>query len=392
MQRWRGAAFRPLLLAAALVPAAAEAGADFSATPLLSAGRVHDDNVFSSPGDGEVDRITRVSPGIRLGWKADRWSLGSRYEMDVEWFERHPELDQAPARQHAEVGWRRDAGRRLTISLRGAFLETHNPFELNVATGLTSARARARLWSFAPSLSGRLGPRTSAGWDLALDRSDLSGGIETETLTSTLGLDREVTARDRASVSYAYRRFTFEAPQPVDSHAVLFGWARAATPRTRFSLRAGPRLAGGEPPEVEAGLSIEHDLRRGHLSLRYARTQGTAVGEAGALNVESLAAAAAYRLTRSFEVSAAPAVFRVGGAGEEVRVATASLHATWWLRPWLSLRGEVQAGRQTGGLGSAPVAGGEESREIRRTTYALSLAFDPGREPARAPGPAPSGS
>jgi hypothetical protein len=255
--------------------------------------------------------------------------------------------------------------------------------DLNVTTGLSGGRARARLWSVAPSLAGRPGPRTSVNWDLSLTGSEVIGGVETETLGSTLRLGREITARDRAEVSYGYTRFAFGALEPAESQALVIGWEHAHTPRTRFSLRAGPRLFE-QAVDLEAGLSIEHDMRRGHLSLQYSRTQTSAVGRAEVLDAESLSATAAYRLTRSLHVSATPGVFRIRGAGGEARIGTAALRVTWQMRDWLSLRGEAQTSLQRDELEPAPISTEDGWREIRRDIYMLSLGFDPRREPAPA--------
>src|SRR5439155_21419401 len=79
--------------------AATAAAADaqgLSIVPSFAITRIYDDNVFYRP-SGESDLTTRFSPRIDMTYGTDRLSWSTRYAIDADQFDRHPQLSTAHA-------------------------------------------------------------------------------------------------------------------------------------------------------------------------------------------------------------------------------------------------------------------------------------------------------
>jgi hypothetical protein len=359
-----------LLAAGALGPRGAEAQAGFYATPTLSVAEIYDDNLFSTPTRRRRDMISRVSPGLEAGYRSAPLTVLGRYQFDAELYADHPELNDAQARQEGGLELQSRPTPTLRLALSGAFWETQTANELNVATGLIVGRTRAQRLSLGTAAGWRLGPRTEVTAEAEAADDELAGGLSTRSYAAGARVERELTARDTGRVRYLFRRFVFDGDAASTSQAVLVGWRRALTPRTILELDGGPRRSDGSfDPEVSG--SLRHRLRAGELALAYARTEGTSIGQAGTLTIESLTGLATWEPRRSLRLRAAPSVVRVEQARREAMVYGLGLEASYQVTRVVALEAAYGFTLQRGG--TAPTTPPDE--EITRNVVLLRITF-----------------
>jgi hypothetical protein len=385
MRPWgNGAALGLVILAGLALPGPAGAASDAYLRGSLSVAGVVDDNLFATPAAVERDRITRYTPEIEAGWRSARLALTGRYARDAEVFEDHPDLDTTRARQNASLDLEARPGPRIEFSLRGAYQTTTTPGELNLGTGISAGRAPARRVVVNPSIAGDLGPATSwsAGFTQTLD--DLSGGVAADTRVADLVLEHQASPRSRLRYGYAFSRFDFDTGGLTTAHTLTLGWSREMGPRSDLELRGGPRFSEGTV-DPEVSVTLRRRFRRGSLSLAYARSLATVIGQAGAVESRSFSPVFSWKPWRHLEVSAAPALHRIRGSagGPETEVRALDLQARGPLGRWLSLAASYQRTLQAGVLAGSP---GGPDPEIERSTFLVSLVA---RSPDR---PRPAGA
>jgi hypothetical protein len=135
---------------------------------------------------------------------------------------------------------------------------------------------------------------------------------------------------------------------------------------TRIAVDGGPRFVhGGIRPEVSARLTRE--LPEGELAVGYARTQATAVGEAGTFEVHRTAATGTYRPARAVGFTAATELARSAQRGAAIVVRTLALEATVRLTRDIAVTASALRGTQVGTLAGS-------RQEIPYTRLTLGLA------------------
>lgn len=346
---WRAILLALTLAGGVLAPAVVQAQAGFYLTPVLSVAEIYDDNIFATASHRQADFISRFSPEIQAGYRSPRLMVSGRYTFDAETYARHPELNDAQVRQTASLDLRYAPTPALTVSTEVAYAETQTPGELNVETGLAAGRVRAYRLSFSPSIAYRFDPRTAGTGGYSLTKDEVAGGISTLTHTLNLGLDRRITRRDTGHFTYQLRQSAFEEAGATTSHAFTLGWTRELTPRTSLTLRAGPRFTDGSTdPELSA--SVRQRFAQGDLSLTYARSQTTVLGQAGTATTDTWSAMGAYRPLRFLEIRGGPTFLRSTRAGAVAEVLRVSLDASYKITQWLALVGSYQFSLQRGSL------------------------------------------
>lgn len=371
---------------------AASARSDVSMRGALSLTGVEDDNLFSTPGTGTGDRISRLTPQIAADYRSARLSLAGRYALDAERYAEHPELDTSRARRHASIDLSARPSRRVTLSLNGDDLTTLTPGgDLNLATGLAAGRVRARRREVRPSMEWRSGPVTGGSVTYTQTQDDLAGGVASETRAAALELQRRTSPRDTASLRLGTTRFDFDAGDITTAHALSIGWERDLGRGAVVALRGGPRFSEGRFDE-EMSASVRGEFKTMHLALTCGRGLATVIGRAGAVVTDSVLPSVAYQPRPSFQVSASPGFFRSRDArgGPEARVYLADVQATWRLGDRLSLVGGYRRSLQRGTL-DPPVPGtGDATRAIVHDTFLLSLVARQGGRWARSGGVPPT--
>jgi hypothetical protein len=346
-------------------------------TPSVSLAGIYDSNPFLSRTQREGDFIVRLSPGVEAGHRSERLTFQGSYVQDAEVYARHPELESSRARQYAAAGVQYEATRQSTMAANATYTETLRPGELSPQTGLEFGRKRGARVSFAPSLNHRFDPVATGAAAYAFTRDKLEGGVDTDTHTVTLGYDRKVAQRDKATFGYAFQRFVFGDEQVTDAHVVTAGGTHEFTPRTSATLSAGPRFSEGTTrPEVSA--LLRHRLQKGEISLSYLRTQVTAIGLAGPVSVESIGAAAVHSPEESLEVRAGASMATSTRGGFEATAYRMNLEARRRLTPNVSLVGSYEYNLQRGAL-DAPA-----ERTMIRHVVLFAVAWSPRAEPRSA--------
>lgn len=362
---WRAVVEAIVWVGGILLPNGAMAQSLF-VTPSFTFAEVYDDNIFRTSSGEKEDFISRFSPAVETGYRTPRLTLLGRYTFDAEVFNEHPELNDAQARQRGEVDLEYRATRSLTLAANGTYTETQTPGELNLVSGLEAGRVRAERITAGPSLNYRFDPLTIGTAAYEFTRDEISGGIETDSHTGRLGLEREITRRDTALLGYAVRRYLFDG-EDTTFYVMTAGWSHRLTRRTSFTLQGGPRVSDDSvDPEVEA--VIRHALDRGELSFTYARTETVVIGEAGTVTVESFEAGASYRLLEdALEVRAAPAYINASRGASEADIYRAFFQATYKITEYLSLIGSYQFYLQQG------ILDGSSDEEITQNVVLLGV-------------------
>ena len=242
--------------------------------------------------------------------------------------------------------------------MSAAYATTNNAGELNPATGIEVGRLEARRLNLAPSLAHRVDDVTTTTASYSFD--EIRGGTTARTTVTALAAERRLGGRETAEAAYRVRGFAFDGRGAGAAHVLTVLWSRRFRARTRLRIEAGPRLYRTRL-RAELAAAAEQGLRRGEVSVRYAKTQATMFGQPLVVDVDALTAALAYSPIGSLRLSAAPAIYRSAGGGRRARVRRLDVSATWRLRRRLSITASQELGMQTGTL-----AGSAEGRVSRR--------------------------
>jgi hypothetical protein len=274
--------------------------------PSVAFTTVFDDNVFVTPGRAEGDVIARLTSGVDMQYEQPLMTMTGHYRFDAERFSDHPSLTTANGRQDAAVDLRSRRFRNVIFGGDATMTTTNTPSELNTVSGLAVGRARAARVATHPSLAWDADRNTTIklSYSYAYDR--IEAGPRAHTQGASLAMERRRSARQKFTVTYAAERFAFDQAPPILSHVSTLGLETTGR-SSSVSVAAGVRLTDGQP-SPELSLAARRALRRGELSLGYARTKTTIVGVFGAVDTQSLVGAATYAVGRGLRVQAAPGV------------------------------------------------------------------------------------
>ena len=381
-----------LICGGLLFHGAASARSDVSGFGELSLTGVEDDNLFSAPGTGTGDRISRLTPRVGADYRSARLSLAGRYSLDAERYAEHPELDTSRARQHAALDLAARPSHRVGLALHGDYQTTLTPGgDLNLATGLAAGRVRARRLELRPSIDWRSGPASGGSLTITQTTDSLVGGAATGTRAAALELERRTSPRNTASLRLGTTLYDFDRAPDVTAHVLGVGWERHLGRGALIELRGGPRFSGGRTdPELSA--AVRGDFKKMHVALSGNRSLATVIGRAGAVVTDSLMPSVAFQPRPSFQVIASPGYFRIRDArgGPEATVYLADVQATWRLGDRLSLVGGYRRSRQRGALDPPAPGAVDPARPIAHDTLFLGLVARQGGERALSGGEKPA--
>jgi hypothetical protein len=329
-------------------------------TPSVATAQEYDSNLFATSVGPQSDFMTRVSPGIEAEYRSTPLTFLGKYVLDVERFERHPQLTTADGGQHASIDLRYSSSPRFTSSVNAAYTRTQTPDELSLVSGLSFARALAEHVELHPTFTGRFNSvtETIVGYELTDDR--LAGGVDARTHRGSVRVERRLSPRNLIGVGYEIRHYSFAADtfpsvplsavgNPLTSHAIGLAWSGQVTQLTSVVLRGGPVLTGGTPtPELSA--SIVYRSRQSEASITYARTQTTVLGLAGLADARSITGEVAYSPRLGLRLRVLPGVFstvRESGQADVYRVA---FEAEQRIGKQLALRASYETTTQRGFL------------------------------------------
>jgi hypothetical protein len=322
----------------------------------VSSTQAFDANLFATGNDRtrQEDFFARLGSTIEAGYESAPLAVTARYGFDAEGYLHHPSLNRALARQDAVVELHRRATRRLTVDVKGSYFSTHNPSELNVGTSLVSGRTRADRVAALSVASFQWTPATAVDAEYTFTRDVVQGGISSTVHEAMFGTERGGTSsRNVLRLEYRLRDFQFSDGQAEVWHLVAARWTRDLTRRTELELTGGPRVADGTV-RPELGARLRRAFPKGELSGGYFRTQATAFGEAGVIDVQRVDGLGLYRATRRVTLSAAPTYAASVLGADRVTVYALDVEAKGHTRGGLSLALVGRLGLQRGTLEGRP--------------------------------------
>lgn len=305
--------------------------------PMVSVVETLDDNLLFTQFP-EADFVTRVGLAVDTGYRSAPFSIDVQASRAADFFSRHPEFDTTRGRTLGQMTLSYLPIRSLTISVFACYLDTKTPSELNLASGLAVGRSLATRVSATPSMEYRLGRLWTLSGAFPVAHDTLDGRVA-DTRTATAGIDRRVSRRDTLSLRYEHRWFDFTGGDKSESSTadvVTAGWLGDLGERTLLLLRAGPRFGKGEVT-AEVLATLKHRVKRGLVTVTYAKSQATTLGKTGALDTQSLAATLALRLGRNLEVASGPGLYRNSLRGLEAHALRLNLETLWHFSPWFHL-------------------------------------------------------
>ena len=280
------------------LPSRAHAQARVEFIPSMSLFTVHDDNVLARV-EGGAGQMLQLRPSFEGSYESPTVRLLGLYSFDMQ-RSNFSSLNTLDARRHALAETRLRTSPFTTLGFALRYDRSETPGEIDFESGVLGERRQAERLSLTPTLSRRLGPRTTmtAGYDWTTEH--LVDGDRGTLRIARTGLSRDVSTRTTLSVGYLGRAFVDHLANH-SSHAALFGWNRELAPGTRLTVSAGPKITSyrGLTPEVSAGFA--RATPRVRLALDYWHGETIVLGIQGPVNVDGVTSRAIWPVTRRFE-------------------------------------------------------------------------------------------
>ena len=350
-----------LFTAAALALAGQASAQSLRLAPSLIIAAGYDDNVFWAP-NGESDVVLRVTPGLSFERKGPRAKLVGTYNFDAEHYRNFSTMTNAFVRQSASGTGQFLKSTATTFILGGGYDTTTRPAELNVDTGLGAGILSGHRWYGHTELKHSYGPKTTVdvGYDFGSDVLSLGEQVQTHGLTFLA--TRQANQRDELRLKFEGQRFlfngseAFDGPDEIMSGVAMVGWTSHLTPLTSLTFSAGPRVSNGNVrPEIEAIISRLSGPNE--FSLSYARTQATALGLRGLIDVDRVLGTNTYRLPGRIDTTLQGGVYRNQSRGATVNVYRAMADVTKYLATGVGISISYSSDMQHGLLGTELLPG-----------------------------------
>jgi hypothetical protein len=327
------------------IPAAAQAQTGWVVLPSFTLAEEFDDNVFVSTTDPKSDFITRMTPGLQLGYRSLPFTLLASGSIDAEIYANNPELSDAANRKRAALEVKYLPFSLLTVSLNVTYFETNTPSELVPTTGLQLARTRATQLAIIPAASYQITSVDTATASYAFFHDTVEGSLDNDTHRVKLGYARQLTALDTGFLNYRLHVFESQQNPTTITNTPTLGWKRQLTPNTVLTLEGGPRLVSGGPSfiddtvEPEAHASLEHSFKLAKVALEYHRTEAIVVGRPGKVELESVSGSLEIEPMRLLKLRFQPGYYRTfGGEDPTATVYGFLLGALYPIKSWLTAR------------------------------------------------------
>jgi hypothetical protein len=315
-------------------------------------GQGYEANIFAVPvslGRQDSDLVTRLGPVVEAGYRSEPFRLIGRYEINAERFWDHRELDRRVARQDGAVEFIYRAARHVELAGAAFYTDTYSPLELASPDSIVLGRVHAERLTIQPNLLVEVTSGSRLRIDYEGAREALADGPPSLVHTVTASVIRTADLRTSYNFDYRIKRFGSPGTDAEQSHVVMGGWTRNIARFAEIEVNAGPRLfAGSVRPEIAAAL--RRSLRRTELSLEFAESETSVLGERGIVAVRRLRAAAIIEAGRNFTLTAAPMVFRNARDNRSATVMGMDLEALAQLARGVSFTLLGQVGRQDGDM------------------------------------------
>lgn len=323
--------------------------------PGITLGEFFDDNLFMVPGaTPEADLVSRVSPALEVGYRAQRGHLIGNYNFDAEIYPNHRDLNTPFVRQNAGLDLQYQFSPKVSFTTLGSYDRTHTPVELNligvdgVSTGLAIGRFEADQIMINPGATAQITGRTKAVLDYRWSRSSLLDTFSSWISDADARIEHQATGTTMVGVGYGLRQFGFVNASGLRTQRFLLGIGHSFSPLTTLEVWAGPRISPGEVrPELTATLT--HRLQRGKLTMHYGQQQGTTLGTVVPLEVQNADLQLTLQTSRRVSIALTPGLFRTTDhATLDLLVYAIGGSATVHLTPQLALMTSYRFSRQVG--------------------------------------------
>jgi hypothetical protein len=337
----------------------------------------YDSNLFGASQKAVVppqsDWITVFGPLLGTGYNSTTLSLEAHYGFRAEKYRTLTELDKLFARQDGG-GTLAYRGRRLSANLRGGYLYTQNPTDLNVETLRILGRSPGQRIDSAEALAVTLSPVTTLKLDHEFSRDMLERAATSNTNAIHAGVEHKTTGRTSLRADYRAGLVGFSNLDNLSNavnfasegeerfHVGTVGVAHAFTPAFNVEIDGGVRTTSGDlDPEVSA--VMRQRLEHGAIALRYQRTRSTTIGEGASLQVQGVAAEVSYTPTRAFALTVTPTRTTSGGSLSRDVVY------------FLDIQTRIRAARRWSILGAGRAGRQDRSFPIADTIYLRSISL-----------------
>jgi uncharacterized protein (PEP-CTERM system associated) len=291
-------------------------------TPSVGVAELWDDNVaLTSEAVGELgDYLTAVSPGLNLGYRGRRSTLGILYSGTYEFYRNLSQFDAADHRARGD--FQRRLSERITLFARDAFSRSPTTAILSPSTGLVVLRRRTTRVNdfrggveFMPSATSTFTAAYTSQWvELARDEQVaplLRGGRSDG---ADVSFDKQVATRVSVGAKYlGTRAVVADGGESFDVQNALATLELALTQALTLNAgagyswqRTGVGLETEAAPAYEAHLLFQQQRSRWELS--YVRSFQASFGFGGTVQNEELAGSLSAPLGRYFEIGANGAV------------------------------------------------------------------------------------
>ena len=342
--------FRAAFVAAALLaPIAASAQGEGYSRLSVSASQMFDGNLFATPASGQphADLISRFGPTLEAGYLSVPLEMAARYDIQAERYLDHPDLNDNVAHQNVLLSFRYLPSTRFRANVDAGYVRTQTPGELNLVSQLGVGRRPAERVVMTAAATYNWTDVTKLTATHAFGRDALVGGVVSATHDSRVAMQRRSGPRSTYLAEYQFRTISFDGGAPAMSHAILAGGTYSIAPRTGVEIAVGPRFTERTiRPEVAA--TVRHQMAHGDLSFGYVRTELTAIGERGAIDMHRVGVTGSYRLGRRLTLAATPAFARSARGDRHVPVYSLDLESGFTMTRQLSLTTSARLGRQDG--------------------------------------------
>lgn len=317
-------------------------------------GQGYEDNIFARPIGAlqQSDAVTRIGPSAEAGYRSDGLRWTGRYEAAGERYWRLQELNRPIARQDAAFDLTYHPSRQVTIADTNLYASTYSPLELGTLDAVALGRVHADRLTLRPAVTWESSAANRVTFDYEFSREAVAGLAHALIQTPRVAFAHKATRRTTYRVDYRLRRFESSGLAPEGSQVVAVGVDGEIGRSASVRLEAGPRLfQGAVRPEVRA--LLRRPLRRTELSLEFAQTEATVLGEEGIMDVRELRAGIRTQASREIALTAAPTVFRDRRADRYATVEAMEMEAVAQLARGVSLTVSGQFGQQQGNLSGA---------------------------------------
>jgi len=348
-----------LAITVVVAPAVIHAQAQSFGRATMTVEERYDSNLFGASLRGPVppqsDWITLFGPLLETGYQSTTLRLQGHYGFRAEKYRTLAELDKLFARQDGG-GTLSYQGRRMSANLRGGYIYTQNPTDLNIETLRILGRSPAHRANSAEELAFKLSPVTNLKVDHEFGRDTLEGTSTSNTNTVHAGVEHQTSGRTSLRADYRAGLVGFTNIvnfNGVDStiegeerfQVATAGVTHAFTPAFDVAIDGGIRTTSGDfDPEFSA--LMRQRMEHGAIALRYQRTRSTTIGEAASLQIQGISAELSYTPTRAFALSVAPSRTASGGTLSRDVVYFLDIQTRIRMTRRWSIVGAGRAGRQ----------------------------------------------